>query len=74
MTVPLFLTTEELRSLTGFALKSRQIDTLRAMGITFRVNGCGKPVVTRAAVEGGTLAQQSIALQAWQPAVLHGGR
>lgn len=74
MTPPLFLTSDELRDLTGFALKARQIAQLRSMGIQFRVNGCGKPVVTRAAVEGGAIAQQPIAPQAWQPAVLQGGR
>lgn len=71
---PLFLTAEELHELTGFVLKDKQIKQLRTMGIAFRVNGCGKPVVTRAAVEGGALAQQPVAPQAWQPAVLQGGR
>lgn len=73
MTTPLFLTAEELRSLTGFALKARQIAQLRSMGIPFRVNGCGKPVVTRATVE---CRQESAAAsaQAWRPAVLQGGR
>lgn len=74
MTTPLFLTSEELRALTGYAIKARQIAQLRTMGIAFRVNGCGKPVVTRATVEGGALAQQPVAPQAWQPAVLQGGR
>ena len=73
MTPPLFLTADELRELTGFALKARQIDTLRAMGIAFRVNGCGKPVVTRAAVEG-SAARQQAAPTTWRPAVLQGGR
>lgn len=75
MTNPLFLTADELRALTGFALKARQIAQLRTMGIAFRVNGCGRPVVTRAAIEGGAPGtQQQAAPQAWRPAVLQGGR
>lgn len=73
MIAPLFLTADELRNLTGFALKNRQINQLRTMGIAFRVNGCGKPVVTRAAIEGSP-SQQQASPQAWIPAVLQGGR
>lgn len=70
---PLFLTADELRALTGYAIKARQIEQLRSMSIAFRVNGCGKPVVTRAAVEGSAHGtQQQAAPQAWQPAVLQG--
>lgn len=73
VTQPLFLTTEELRALTGFVLKARQIAQLRTMGIAFRVNGCGRPVVTRAAVEG--QHGQAAALKAtWTPTVLQGRR
>ena len=64
----LFLTAEDLRALTGFAIKTRQIAQLRIMGIPFRINGCGRPVVTVTAVEGG-MDQQHIK-PAWQPAVL----
>lgn len=70
---PLFLSTQELRELTGFALKDKQIAQLRIMGIAFRINGCGKPVVTRAAVEGGQ-SPVAATTQAWKPAVLQGGR
>lgn len=73
MTSPLFLTAEELRALTGFVIKDRQIAQLRTMGIPFRVNGCGKPVVTRAAVEGNREPADAAA-QGWRPAVLQGGR
>lgn len=68
----LFLTQPELRELTGFALKSKQITQLRTMGIAFRINGCGRPVVTVAAVEG--YADTQPIKQAWQPAVLMGGK
>jgi hypothetical protein len=63
----LFLTPAELRELTGFALKAKQIAQLRLMGIPFRVNGCGRPVVTVAAVQG---LEQQPTKQAWQPSVL----
>ncbi len=73
MTTPLFLTSDELRELTGYAIKARQIAQLRTMGIAFRVNGCGRPVVTRAAVEG--QHGQAAALKAtWTPTVLQGSR
>lgn len=73
MTTPLFLTADELRALTGYALKARQIAQLRTMGIAFRVNGCGRPVVTRAAVEGQN--DQAVAPKAaWTPTVLQGSR
>lgn len=68
----LFLTAEDLRALTGFTLKTRQIAQLRIMGVPFRINGCGRPVVTVTAVEG-RMGQQPIK-PAWQPAVLQGGR
>jgi len=70
--VSLFLTAEDLRALTGFAIKTRQIAQLRIMGIPFRINGCGRPVVTVTAVDG-RMDQQPIK-PAWQPAVLQGGR
>lgn len=71
---PLFLTAEELRELTGYALKARQIAQLRVMGVAFRINGCGRPVVTRAAITGQTMDQSAAQPQAWRPTVLQGGR
>jgi len=49
----LFLNAAELVALTGRKLKTKQIEALRKMGITFWVNACGKPVVPRVATEGG---------------------
>jgi hypothetical protein len=46
--LPLFLTAIELRELTGFVIKERQIAQLRDMGVTFMVNGRGKECVSRA--------------------------
>ena len=74
MTAPLFLTPTELRELTGFAFKARQIEQLRQMGLPFCVNGCGKPVVARAAIDGSSLREQQPLQQTWHPAVLQGGR
>lgn len=71
MTTPLFLTADELRELTGYAVKARQIAQLRTMGIAFRVNGCGRPVVTRAAVEG-QHDQAGAPRASWIPTVLQG--
>ena len=74
MTTPLFLTEDELKELTGFATKARQIAQLRTMGVAFRINGCGRAVVTRAAVIGTSTEQGTQQPQAWRPTVLQGGR
>lgn len=48
----MFLTKEELVTLTGFRRKSTQIAYLKRIGIAFTVNASGHPVVAKAAVEG----------------------
>ncbi len=48
----MFLSAEEIATLTGRKVKSKQIEALRAMGLAYRVNATGHPVVTTAAVEG----------------------
>lgn len=48
----MFLEAQELAMLTGRKIKSKQIEALRLMGIAFRINAVGKPVVTTTAVEG----------------------
>jgi hypothetical protein len=63
----LFLNPDELALLTGFRRKGRQVEQLRRMGIAFHVNGCGRPVVARAAIEGSTAATS---LRTWAPAVV----
>lgn len=60
----MFLDAAELVILTGRSVKAKQIDTLRKMGLPFRVNACGKPVVTVAAVEGRREAPQP---KQWSP-------
>lgn len=69
MTQRTFLDAEELRALTGRAMKSWQIEALRTMGVPFLVNACGRPVVTRSAIEGRQATPPPVA-QAWAPAVL----
>lgn len=48
----MFLNLEQLVELTGRKLKSKQIDALKRMGVPFRVNAVGRPVVASAAIEG----------------------
>lgn len=68
----LFLCREELRELTGRSLKSAQIEALRRMAVPFRVNALGRPVVTRAAIIG-TQVKQETTNSSWSPRVLARG-
>jgi Domain of unknown function (DUF4224) len=63
-----FLNPDELAMLTGFHRKGRQVDQLRRMGIAFYVNGCGRPVVARAAIEGSAAATSPRMM--WAPSVV----
>lgn len=62
-----FLDDNDLKTLTGRATKSKQIEALRKMGVAFRVNALGKPVVCVSAVEGRETKQESTG---WTPGVL----
>ena len=64
----MFLTKLELITLTGRALKSSQTEQLRKMGISFFVNASGRPVVTRAAIEGS--GKRAEAPKSWSPNAL----
>jgi hypothetical protein len=66
----MFLDPTQLRQLTGYARKGKQIEVLRARGIPFWVNGRGVPVVACSAVDGGPKAPAPAAATGWQPAVL----
>ncbi|MFM0649391.1 DUF4224 domain-containing protein [Paraburkholderia bryophila] len=69
----MFLSTQELVQLTGRKVKAKQIDALRRMGIAFFVNALGRPVVTRAAVEGKLVVSRERTTQpAWHPRVMAG--
>jgi hypothetical protein len=63
-----FLDRDEIALLTGFHRKGRQIEQLRRMGIAFFINGGGRPVVTRSAVEGRVEAASP---RSWSPAILN---
>lgn len=54
-----FLDGAEVAELTGRKIKSKQIEALRKMGLPFFVNACGKPVVSRSAIEGKVQAPQT---------------
>lgn len=60
----MFLNQEELATLTGRKMKSKQIEALRRMGLPFHVNAVGKPVVARVAIEGRVPAPTK---PAWTP-------
>lgn len=47
-----FLTTEEIKTLTGRRAKKLQIEQLRKMALPFWVNAHDAPVVPRSAIEG----------------------
>ncbi|WP_223116007.1 DUF4224 domain-containing protein [Oryzomicrobium terrae] len=63
---PLFLTAEEISTLTGRRLRRLQIEALRRMMIPFHVNAIGHPVVTRQAVTGAG-HHLPAATKSWQP-------
>lgn len=52
METRIFLTPEEVAELTGRKLKNKQILALAKMGIPYFVNAAGRPIVTRAVIEG----------------------
>jgi hypothetical protein len=51
--VSIFLDDDDLAKLTGFKTARKQIQQLRTMGVPFRVNAGGLPVVAISAIEGG---------------------
>ena len=48
----IFIDDEDMIKLTGYRNARKQIEQLRAMGVPFRVNGLGLPVVAISAIEG----------------------
>jgi hypothetical protein len=64
----LFIKPEEVRVLTGFAQKGKQIEQLRRMGIPFFVNAAGRPVVSSHSFLAQTSQRQHE--KVWKPAVL----
>ena len=47
-----FLSMDDICDLTGRRMKTKQIEALRKMGLSFWVNAIGRPVVAVVAVEG----------------------
>ena len=47
----LFLSDYDLIVLTGYKKKTKQIKHLRSIGITFDINGRGKPVVRKSDID-----------------------
>jgi hypothetical protein len=62
-----FLSVDELVVLTGRKVKSKQVETLRRMGVPFLVNACGRAVVARSSVEG---RKEVRATSGWNPSVV----
>lgn len=58
-----FLTTKEVSELTGRKIKSKQIETLRGMGLAFFINAAGRPIVPISAVQGKDTAPEK---KKWQ--------
>lgn len=76
MNMSIFLTSDEIKELTGVsrakAGKTReqlQAAALRSMKIPFYVNSVGRPIVSRAVIEGGSRKTEA-ARPSWEPAVI----
>lgn len=63
----MFLTPEELATLTGRKRAAGQIAQLKLMGLPFFVNAAGRPIITRAAVEGSAAMAQYQQPVTWTP-------
>jgi len=48
----MFLSADEIAVLTGRKVRSKQIEALRHMGVTFFINAIGRPIVAKSAIEG----------------------
>jgi hypothetical protein len=65
----IYISREDVRILTGCAIKANQIAYLKDKGIAFRVNACGWPNVTVIEATGGHVKQQKEP-QKWQSNVM----
>ena len=66
---PFFLTDDEVRQLTGRALKSYQTQWLRDQGVPFRISATGHPVVVRSVIEGRMEPTAPPPRRTWSPAL-----
>ena len=69
----LFLSRDQLKSLTGCVFSSKQIAWLKANGVPFFVTAQGRAVVTRVAVEGRQSAPEKAPETKWTPRVMRAG-
>lgn len=68
-----FLRPDEIRALTGRAHIDLQIKALAQMGVPYFINGVGRPVVTRSAIEGRNSGAAPKQKKTWVPNVLKAG-
>ncbi|WP_162240433.1 MULTISPECIES: DUF4224 domain-containing protein [unclassified Acidovorax] len=66
MDTPLFLTADELSTLTGFKTQKKQVEWLRTKGWRFEINGNGRAIVARKYAEK-ALGCGTPEVQAYQP-------
>ena len=59
----MFLTADDLRTLTGRSRADAQIAALRRMGIPYWLNAAGKPVVATETILGGKASKP----RTWEP-------
>lgn len=65
-----FLEPDAVALLTGYRQKGKQIEQLRVMGIPFRINAAGRPIVAVSAIDGVRKPVDATTLPAWTPNVL----
>lgn len=63
----MFLDDGQLKKLTGYAQKAKQVAQLRRMGVPFFVNAAGKPVVAEAALQGIKSPEITQTQGSWEP-------
>lgn len=63
-----FLTTEEVKQLTGYARKTKQIQQLKKMGIPFFISATNRPIISRSVIDGNPKNAKP-QKTTWQPAL-----
>lgn len=53
----IFVDDDDMIKLTGYRSFSKQIEQLKIMGVPFRINGLGRPMVAVTVIEGGRRAE-----------------
>lgn len=60
-----FLSKEDVATLTGAKIKSKQVEQLRRMRLPFWINAQGVPVVPRSAIDGRPEVKEAPKLPVW---------